>query len=233
MAKKKKKPHDPGQSGVPNPQRADKGDYFELTILTPPYAPPIYRAVQRAPLTAPEARERALDDYNEYGARKKKPASTALDRALEECEVQALYRFVVATMVGEGRMRLQVDEVGTLPIWIKSDPYNRLPFNDRERREIGLRKRIFQSLSLRSQADVEIFTDQIMPRENGIKISPIDWGKIITNSSDPRVARGGYVGYIRKLAQNINEMYIILELEDFRKTIGSKPYNRKRIKLYA
>lgn len=233
MAKKKRAPYDPGQSGVPNPYRAAKGDHFELTVLTPPYAPPIYRAVQKSPLTPPEARERALEDAEEYGGRRKKPAPTFLDRALEECEVQALYRFVIATMIAEKRMRLSVDESGSLPVWIKADPYNKLPFNDREKREIGFRQRIYQAMPLRSQHDIEIFTDQIMPRSDGIKISPVEWGKIITQSSDHRVAKGGYVGYIKKLAQQINEQYIALEMEEFRRKIGSKPYNQKQIKLYA
>jgi hypothetical protein len=233
MAPRKRIPYDPGQSGIPNPQRAEKGDEFELMSLTPPGAPPVYRCVQKAPLTAPESRDRAFDDVADGTSRRRKPAATALDRALEECEVKALYRFVIGTMVAEKRMRLKYDNADAIPVHVKSEDHNRLPFSERERKEIGYRQRVFAALPFASQRDIEIFTDQIMPRANGVYITPIDFGKYITRSSDERVARGGYVGYFKKLAQHINEIYVSLEMDDFRKTIGSKPVNRKRLHLFS
>lgn len=233
MPPRKRLPYDPGQSGIPNPQRAAKGDEFELMSITPAGAPPVYRCVQKAPLTAPESRDRAFEDVADGTSKRRKPASTALDRALEECEVQALWRFVVATMVAGRRMRLKTDNSDALPVHIKNEDHNRLPFSERERKEIGFRQRVYASLPLVSQRDIEIFTDQIMPRSDGIHITPVEFGRHITGSSDERVAKGGYIGYIKKLAQHVNELYITLEMEDFRKNIGSKPHNRKRLHLFS
>lgn len=179
---------------------------FQEENLAPPGAPAVYRAREKAPLTHPDTEKRM----------------TYLDKAMPDSEVHGLYRFIVGTMVGEARMRLRPED-HTKPVFSRqdgSDSIHRLPFNEHERIEIGARQFVYSRLPEESQRDMEILTDQVMPRlgkrESQFYISPIEFGKIVSGSTDERVGKGAYIGTFRKLAHHVNQLYVEWEVKRFK-----------------
>lgn len=202
---KKKRTVTGRQLGQPTLERNAKGGGFEEENLAPHGAPAVYRAREKAPLTHPDTEKRM----------------TFLDKALHDAEVHALFRFIVGTMVGDGRMRLGTED-HRKPEILRPDGSNsvhRLPFNEHERIEIGARQFVYSRLPEESQRDMEILTDQVMPRtskrEREFHISPIEFGRIVTRSTDERVAKGGYIGTFRKLAHHVNQLYVEWEIIRF------------------
>ena len=197
---RRKKPYNPNQLGQPNRERNAKTEYgFEEENLAPHGAPPVIRARDKAPLSPIESGKR----------------QTFLDKALNDPEVHALFRFIVGTMVGENRMRLSPSD-DRQPIFVKSDGTGRLPFSHAERLEIGARNYVYAKLPEESRRDMEILTEQVMPCDKRFSLSPIEYGKIVTRSSDERVAKGGYIGTFKKLAHHVNQLYVEWELNLFR-----------------
>lgn len=193
------------QLGQATLERGAKGN-FDDENLAPPGAPAVYRAREKAPLTHPDTEKRM----------------TFLDKALHDSEVHGLFRFIVGTMIGDARMRLRPED-HTKPAFSRpdgSDSLHKLPFNEYERIEIGARQFVYSRLPEESQRDMEILTDQVMPRSDKrsreFHISPIEFGKIVTGSSDERVGKGGYIGTFRKLAHHINQLYVEWEIKRFK-----------------
>jgi hypothetical protein len=216
---KKKRIYDPKQLGEPNRDRYVKGEGFEMENLAPPGAPPVIRGVAKSPLTPPEAEKRV----------------TPLDRALQDNEVQALYRFVVGTMVGDGKMRLSAKD-DRRPELLKPDGSNstsRLPFTNSERLEIGARQHVYAKLPPESQRDMDIFTDQVMPRNNRrsneFYISPTHFGSITAGSTCERKAMGAYIGTFKKLAHHIYHLYLEWEMIQFRMRQEATAAKKSRI----
>lgn len=192
------------QLGQATLERGAKSN-FDDENLAPPGAPAVYRAREKSPLTHPDTEKRM----------------TFLDKALHDSEVHGLFRFIVGTMVGDARMRLRPED-HTKPTFSRpdgSDSLHKLPFNEYERIEIGARQFVYSRLPEESQRDMEILTDQVMPRTDKrsreFHISPIEFGKIVTGSSDERVGKGGYIGTFRKLAHHINQLYVEWEIKRF------------------
>lgn len=212
-----RKPYNPAQLGQPNRQRhAKPGEGFHEENLAPHGAPPVIRAVERAPLTPPEAGKRV----------------TALDKAIQDAEALALFRSFVGSMVADGKMRIGGDD-GKVPMFIKSDPTNRLPFNEKERLEIGAFRFVYSKLPEESQIDLDIFIQQLMPRdfnkrEEQFYIGPVSQGKIIANTTCERKAMGAYIGNYRKLAQHINFLYVEWEMNQFRERQRKKALRKER-----
>jgi hypothetical protein len=210
-------PYNPaGHLGLPTQERSKKHGGFNEDNLAAPGAPPVPRAVAKSPLSAPEGAKRL----------------TPLDRALQDSEAYALFRFIVGTMVGEGRMRLSRDDDRT-PIYVKSDGNNRLPFSDRERLEIGARQFVYAKLPFESQRDIDILTDQVMPRTDKrskeFYISPTHFGCITSGSTDERVAKGAYIGTFKKLAHHVNHLYVEWEMIQFRMRQEATAAKKSRI----
>lgn len=216
-----RKPYNPaGHLGMPTKERyAKRGEGFDMENLAPPGAPPVVRSKERSPLTSPAGRELAHDQRNETGGRKQQ--MTFLDKALEDVEVHSLFRFIIGTMVSESRMRLGGED-GRSPVFIKSDGNNRLPFSNAERLEIGARQFIYAKLPFESQRDIDILTDQVMPRDRKFYVSPVEFGRIVSRSSDERVARGAFIGTMKKLAHHVNHLYVEWELIQFRRKQEAK-----------
>lgn len=211
-----RKPYHPGPHlGLPTAERYAKQDGgFEVENLAPPGAPPVVRSKVRSPLTSPEGRELALENRDQSSSGRK-PPMTFLDRALEDMEVGALFRFIVGTMIADHRMRLHDDDRS--PVYVKSDGFGRIPFSDAERQEIGARQYVHSKLPMESQRDIEVLTDQVMPRDRRFFISPVDFGRIVSRSSDERVCKGAYIGTFKKLAHHINHIYVEWELIQFKR----------------
>lgn len=212
-----RKPYNPVQLGQPNRQRhAKPGGGFHEENLAPHGAPPVIRAVEKAPLTPPDAGRR----------------TTFLDKAIQDSEAIALFRAFVGRMVSDAKMRLGGDDQRT-PHFIKSDGNNRLPFNDKERLEIGALNYVYSRLPEQSQIDLDIFIQQLMPRdfnkrEDHFYISPIEQGRIIAATTCERKAQGAYVGNYRKLAQHINFLYVEWEMIQFRSRQEKKALRKSR-----
>jgi hypothetical protein len=201
---------------MPTKERhAQSGEGFQMENLAPPGAPPVVRAIEKSPLTSPAGRELAIEQRDQ-SAPGRRQQMTFLDRALDDCEVHALFRFVVGTMIGEARMRLSGSD-DRQPVYVKSDGQGRIPFSDAERQEIGARQFVYSKLPQESQRDIEILTDQIMPRDRKFYISPVDFGRIVSRSTDERVARGAFIGTFKKLAHHVNQLYVEWEVIQFRR----------------
>lgn len=211
------KPYNPaGHLGLPTAERAHKGGGFREDNLALPGAPKVPRAIAKAPLTHYDAAERR----------------TFLDKALEDQEVRALFRFCIGTKVSDGKMRLSRDD-DRLPVYVKSDGNNRVPFSDRERIEIGARQFVYSRLPEESQRDIDIFVDQIFPptdkRGKEFYISPTDFGAMVSRSTDERVCKGAYIGTFKKLAHHVNHLYVEWEMNLFRRNQEAKVAKRSRI----
>ncbi len=209
-------PYNPaGHLGLPTPQRAKKAGGFKEDNLGLPGAP-VPRATAKAALTHPEASERR----------------TFLDRALEDMEVHALFRFCIARQVSNGRMRLSPQD-DRLPIPVQNDGTGRLPFGERERREIDAHQFVYSRLPMESQRDIDIFVDQIFPptdkRGREFYISPNEFGAMVSRSTDDRVNKGAYIGTFKKLAHHLNHLYVEWELNLFRRTQEAKVAKKSRI----
>jgi hypothetical protein len=192
------------QLGQPSWERRKKAPGgFDEENLAPNGAPEVLRASEATAVAVPSS-----------GKRK-----SFLDKALQDAEVHALFRFVVGTMIGEGRMRLEIERTGDRNP-VSANNQNRLPFNEAERLEIGARQFIYGRMPPESQRDIDIFTDQIMPRggarDRAFYLSPVEFGKIITGSQDERVAKGGYIGCFKKLAHHVMHLYVEWEMIQFR-----------------
>lgn len=197
---RRKKPYNPAQLGQPNRERNAKTEAgFQEENLAPHGAPPVVRSREQSPLSPMDTGRR----------------QTFLDKALNDPEVQALFRFIVGTMVGENRMRLSASD-DRQPIFVKSDGTGRLPFSEAEKLEIGARQYVWSKLPNESQRDIEILTEQVMPCDKRFILSPIEFGKLVTRSSDERVAKGGYIGTYKKLAHHVNHLYVEWEINRFR-----------------
>jgi hypothetical protein len=200
-----RKPYNPAHMGQPTRERNAKTEFgFHEDNLAPNGAPKVVRAVDRAPLTPPEAVKR----------------TSFLDKAIQDIEALAIFRFFVGTMVSEGFMRL-TGEDNRQPEFQSSDVSGRLPFSEKERMEIGARQYVYSRLPEQSQADMDILVDQLMPRDRNKKrdqfyLSPVEQGKIISSSTDDRVGKGAYIGNYRKLAQHLNFLYVEWEMNQFR-----------------
>lgn len=213
-----RKPYNPVQLGQPNRERNAKTERgFHEENLAPHGAPPVIRAVERAPLTHPDAIKR----------------TTFLDKAIQDAEAFAIFRYFVGTMVADGWMRLGGDE-NRQPHFVKTEATSRLPFNERERREIEARDFVYSNLPEASRNDMAILVDQLMPRDRNRRddqfyLSPVEQGKIIASSSDDRVGKGAYIGNYRKLAQHLCQLYLAWEMNYFRAQRDKKIERKKRI----
>jgi hypothetical protein len=213
-----RKPYNPVQLGQPNRERNAKTERgFHEENLAPHAAPPVIRAVERAPLTHPDAIKRA----------------TFLDKAIQDAEAFAIFRYFVGTMVADGWMRLGGDE-NRQPHFVRTEPNSRLPFNERERREIEARDFVNSNLPEASRIDMDTLVQQLMPRdrnrrEDQFYLSPVEQGKIIASSSDDRVGKGAYIGNYRKLAQHLCQLYLAWEMNFFKAQRDKKIERKKRI----
>lgn len=213
-----RKPYNPAHMGQPTRERNAKTEFgFKEENLAPKDAPAVIRAVERAPLTPPEAVKR----------------TSYLDKAIQDVEATAIFRFFVGTMVSEGFMRLTGEGYRHPQFAPSDDGSGRLPFNEKERLEIGARQFVYSRLPEQSQTDMDILVDQLMPRDRSKKrdqfyLSPVEQGKIISSSTDARVGRGAYIGTYRKLAQHLNFLYVEWEMNQFRQRQERKSLHKER-----
>lgn len=217
-APRSRKPYNPVQLGQPTRERNAKTERgFHEENLAPHGAPPVIRAVERAPLTHPDAIKR----------------TTFLDKAIQDAEAFAIFRYFVGTMVADGWMRLGGDE-NRQPHFVKTEATSRLPFNEREKREIDALQFVNAYLPETSRNDMAILVDQLMPRdrnkrEDQFYLSPVEQGKIIASSTDDRVGKGAYIGTYRKLAQHLCQLYLAWEMKFFNDRRDKEIERKKRL----
>ncbi len=191
-------------------RRAKARDGFDEQNLAPPGAPEVVRAAESTVLAPPEA------------ARRK----GILDRALDDGEAYILFRYLVGTLVADRRMRLKVGDDGD-KIPTRSNPAERLPFNEAERLEIGARHFVYSRLPPESRHDLDVLLGQLVPNDDQQVMTPVEFGKKVAKSTDERVAKGAYIGTFRKLTHHLTQFYVEWEMDLLRRRKEAKAVRRR------
>lgn len=153
---------------------------------------------------------------------------TPLDRAAKETECQALERYVLGTLLRDGKIR--VADYSGMPRGGSAQPG--APLSEWECRLIHSRNFAFAKLSPASQREAELFYALMVSdtdRNDGDEHihSLLDLGREIANTTDERVAKGAYIGTIRKLAQQLYLHFVEWEVNLSRQQIAASEHKKR------
>ncbi len=154
---------------------------------------------------------------------------TPLDRAAETTECQALERFVMATLLRDGKIR--VADYSGQPRG--SDGVSAGPLSPWELDMVNSRKFAFAKLSPASQREALLFYALMVndpDREEGDEhiFSLLDLGKEIACTTDDRVAKGAYIATIRKLGQQFYLHFVEWEVNRTRERLAAAEQKKLR-----
>lgn len=175
----------------------------------------VRRSRVHSPMSLPVTRQAALQDAQRaaIGEAKETPKLklSQLDKALTEAEAHALARFYEGTVAAAGRAPGGSYGQSTG----RSAPGERIPLSEKQRRDIQARQHIWRRLPFPAQRDIDLLCRWIA-NDGSAPISAEQWALKYGATGDRRVAQGVFVGSIKRLAEQVNELLVEFEIQQSR-----------------
>jgi len=175
----------------------------------------VRRTRVKSPMSLPVTRQAALQDAQRAAqgeaAESPKLRLSQLDKALTECEANALARFYAGTIAAAGRAPggSYGNSTG------RTAPGERIPLTERQRRDIQARQFVWKRLAFPQQRDIDLLCRWIA-NDGSAPISAESWALKYGATGDKRVAQGVFVGSIKRLAESVNELLVEFEVQQSR-----------------
>lgn len=205
------------QTGEPT-REAERHASYSRELVKPPGEPLLLRSRRDAPIHSPDARAMILFEAD---GSKKTGKLTGLEQAAYEAELVALWRATLCLLALDGKIK--IGNYGGQPR--AQNAGEKPPISPVEQREMRAFRYVWRRLPEAYQGEMVYFRDlcfesaRAQANRTDPVLTPVDFGKQQTASSDPRVGRGGFIVNFRKIGQLLSHSYMEWEIGELRRRV--------------